>query len=542
MTMRLRSVAMTLIALAAAAPSLANGPDDVDIGRHEVRTLPLPATLMLDSATYTPSGKILLSIHPKGANDPREITLATINDDGTGMRTFFSQKIPERAKDNGLRYMVFGDNRRIFTGDFIIECRRSLEQCSNPELLPVIFPPEVADGSHIGHRWSEIVVAPDNQNIAWTTLLANYSAVVFTGELRKHGKAYAVTKPRIISTIHPFKPDLNHADGVIPQQLRGGEVKQFVRGGTALSFAGGLNRVLANSTIQLLSTGDVEAVTDTAGYTETTVFSPDDRLGLSMTTRFSDATDLAILGLLPRPHPAILNMGLNMFAYTYGVTGVRKTRHGSIGPALINIDGSSKNPGYLGINLNTSPDWVFYSPMSWAPSSRKAAWIEGLRGSAVKRVQIVELPDYNAGHATPTKVTPDAMSYASVDMSVIPPLVGRSQDIDIKVYGRVSGYITYKRTGARIKKTYLEYSDDGHNIWSGSETTLANPGGNSTFTAKVKLSGQSSGSMDLTMTFGPLGGDAPARLVFEHGAAGVPQTRGFAEYRGQRLTVSQLTP
>ena len=532
----------TLLAMSAAAPVLASAPDDTATGRHIVRTVPLPEDVTIDSATYTPSGKLLLAIMTSGAENPRDITLATINDDGTGMRVFFKQKIPERAKDNGLRYMVFADNRRIFTGDFIIECRRSLERCRNPEILPVTFPPEVADGPNIAHRWSEIVVAPDNRTISWTTLLSNYAAVVMTGELVKTGKGYVISKPQIISTLEPFKPDPQHPDGVIPEPLRGGEVKQFVNGGAALSFAGGLNRVLANSTIQDLATGAVKPVTDTPSYTETTIFSPDEKLGITMSTRFSPATDLAILGLVPRPHPATLNMGLNMFAYTHSVTGVRKAREGNVGPALIDIKTSMTQPGYQGTNLNTSPDWVFYSPMSWHPGSKRASWVEGLRGRTAKRIQIVELPDYRAGPAVPAKATPSELPYASSDMSVIPALVGRSQEIDVKVFGRSSGHITFRRTAARIEKTYVDYSDDGRNVWSGSETTDVNPRGNSAYSAKLTLTGETAGAMDLTVTFGPLGGDHPAGLIFEPDAAGNPQTRGFTEYQGQRLTVAGLVP
>ena len=52
---------------------------------------------------------------------------------------------------------------------------------------------------------------------------------------------------------------------------------------------------------QDLRSGKVEAVTRTPGYDETTIFSPDERLGLTMTARFSEGTDLKILDLIPRP-------------------------------------------------------------------------------------------------------------------------------------------------------------------------------------------------------------------------------------------------
>src|SRR3546814_18129122 len=100
-------------------------------------------------------------------------SLAVMNDDGTNLHTFFSQKVPAREKDNGIRFMVFPDNRRIFLGDFIVECATMLDHCENPALLPVQYPAQVAGGDDIAHRWSEMVVAPDDRHIAWTTLLAD---------------------------------------------------------------------------------------------------------------------------------------------------------------------------------------------------------------------------------------------------------------------------------------------------------------------------------------------------------------------------------
>src|SRR3546814_2734030 len=87
-----------------------------------------------------------------------------------------------------------------------------------------------------------MVVAPDDRHIAWTTLLANYSAMVFTGELQKEGAAYKIVNAQIVSTLDPFDPDPAHPDGVLPKPVRGGEVKQFVHGGTALSVVGAVHR------------------------------------------------------------------------------------------------------------------------------------------------------------------------------------------------------------------------------------------------------------------------------------------------------------
>jgi hypothetical protein len=165
-------------------------------------------------------------------------------------------------------------------------------------LYSVEYPAEVAGGDDISHRWSEIIVAPDNRHIAWTTLLSNYSTIVLVGELQKEAAGYRIVYSRIVSTLDPFEKDPKHADGVMPKLLRGGEVKQFVHGGTAISEAGAIKHDTPDSVVQDLAGGGVEGITDTPSYTETTILSPDERLGITMTTRFSKRTDPAILALI----------------------------------------------------------------------------------------------------------------------------------------------------------------------------------------------------------------------------------------------------
>lgn len=517
------------------------------IGRYEVFTIPFDPKLTFRSGTYTPSGKVLVSYATDAAQPHRQVMLATQDDDGRNFRPFYSGALPERPKDNGIRFMIFADNKRIFTGDFIIECTTSLETCTDARLLPVTYPAEIADGDHIGHRWSEMIIAPDNKHVSWTTLFSNYSAMVFTGELERTPAGYRIVNTRIVSTVDPFDKDPKHADGVIPQPIRGGEVKQFVHGGTGISLAGARHRDLADSTVLHLTTGKVEAITDAPGYDETTIFSPDERLGVVMSSRFSPRTDLAVLGLMPRPYPDSLNMGLNGLAYNYSVSGVRQKRSGNIGPALVEIDRSMTEPGYMGTNLNTDDDWVFGSPLSWHPSSTRAMWIEGQRGERgkqVRRMRAVRLLDYKPGATVAARPTPDTMAHASSDLSIVRDYAGKAQDIDVKVYGRHSGHITYRRTPAGlIEKTYTNYSDDGRQVWSGRETMQNNPRGNSTYAADITLTGPRPGVMKLKMTFGPATDFyEPTRLLFGASPSGAPLSQGYAEYDKRRLEVGSLIP
>jgi hypothetical protein len=539
-------VISTLFSAGAIAATPQAAVDDA-IGRVTISTIPFPEKFILRSATYTPSGKVLVNYRADKSDGDRQVSLAVMDDDGKNMRPFFSGKIPEREKDNGIRFMIFADNKRIFLGDFIIECAPSIDACDRSELLPVEYPKEIADGDHVAHRWSEIIIAPDNEHVSWTTLFSNYSAAVFVGKLEREKAGYRIANSRIVSTIDAFSADPKHADGVIPNTIRNGEVKQFVDGGRAISLVGASNSDLADSMVQDLATDKLVQITHTPGYDETTLFSPDEKLGITMSARFSPQSDLTVLGLMPRPYPAALNMGLNMNAYTYSVTGVRMARSGNVGPALIDLEKSKNSPNYVGVNLNTQDEWVFYSPMSWHPSGKKAMWMEGRRNSGPyfateRRMQVVQLLDYQPKSPVVAKPTPENISYASADLSAgVKALLAQSKDTNVTVYGKHSGQIKYRRTAqGAIEKEYIDFSDDGKNVYRGRETMQVNPRGNSVYVADIKLSGPKPGVMDVKITFGSLFDKLPSKLIFESDVSGVPQTRGYAEYDGKRLNVTDL--
>lgn len=71
---------------------------------------------------------------------------------------------------------------------------------------------------------------------------------------------------------------------------------------------------------------------------------------------------------------------------------------------------------------------------------------------------------------------------------------------------------------------------------------MSNPRGTSVYTADITLSGQDRGRVDLTVSFGPVSGEVPATIIFTPNANGVPLSRGYAEYNGRRLNVSDLLP
>ena len=545
-----RAVALALLASAAATlagshgaaaqPSAAGFP----IGRHSVTTLPMPRGMFVRSGTYTPSGKVLVRYASDKAVEGRQVNLATIDDDGRNFRPFFSGVLPERPKDNGIRFMVFPDNKRIFLGDFVLECATGLETCRNPALLPVRYPAEVDAGPHVMHRWSEMIVAPDNKSIAWTTLFNNGTADVFTAELRKEGAGYVTANPLIVSTLVPFPRDPNHADGVLPQPIRGGEVKQFVHGGTAISVAGGTERDIADSVVHHLASGRMEVITRTPGYDETTIFSPDERLGVVMSARFSAKSDPAILALMPRPYPDSLNMGLNWAAYTYAVTGVRKARPGNVGPALIEID-QGEDRARLPRRQPQHRHGLDLQLANVLASGRQEGALAGI--PARRHHRFAATPD-PAPARLPAR--PDRAGAADAERDGL-----RGQRF-VRAQGLRRQADEHRRQGLwprlgahRLSPDARGHREDVRQLQRrraehlvGNETMQANPRGNSIYTANVRLTGPKPGLMNLRMTFGPLSGELPAQLIFAPDASGVPLTNGYVEYDGKRLNVQDLTP
>jgi hypothetical protein len=89
-------------------------------------------------------------------------------------------------------------------------------------------------------------------------------AAVALGSLRRSSTRYSIENAQVISTI----------DNVFSGTVRGGEVKQFVRGGTAISLVGSKDGNLIDSVVQELESNATIQITFTPGYDETTIFSP----------------------------------------------------------------------------------------------------------------------------------------------------------------------------------------------------------------------------------------------------------------------------
>ena len=527
--------------------------DPNGLGRMEISTIPMPADAREITATYTFSGSVLVAFKTEQDGEVKDYwNIAVTNDDGSAFRTIFFGPVPKHPKANGIRFMVFADNRRVLLGDYVLECDPDIDSCLHATLVPVKYPWEYEQDPRTMCHWSEIIIAPDNEHISWTILRTDIGAAVGLGVLRRDPDGYVIDQAQIISTIRFLEEDKDHPGFLLPQPLRGGEVKQFVWGGTAISVVGAKDGALTDSVVQDLLSGDITQITRTPGYDETTIFSPDERLGIVMSTRCSPKTDPAVFGLLPRPRGGLASQGLIQQLYMYAVAGVRSFRKGNIGPVLINIHRSMTEPGYQGVGLNEEDDWVYHSPMSWHPGGRKAMWMEGFRGSHGQqmRVRKVELLDYQPGPVVPARRTPDDIPYGIKGEAAAAQLRNTPRiNAEGKIAGKHSGCIAYTRTGQQpapalmgsIQTNYLNFSDDGLTIFNGYEKASYSFMGESVYEADLVITGPQPGEMKLRATFSQASYSAPPKLLFEPDKDGKPKSYGYARYNGIRLNVEDLT-
>jgi len=258
------------------------------------------------------------------------------------------------------------------------------------------------------------------------------------------------------------------------------------------------------------------------GYEETTIISPDGKLGLVMTTRFSPKTSSEILGYMPRPLCVYSLRKINRYVYFYGVQEVRKTRPGNIGPALINIEESRSNSSYMGYDLHTE-GWAFKSPLSWNPNCKKGMFSETLQdGNNNKhRIRIVKLDNYKPSSIPEAKKTPDNIPYAK-PLDSLKEL--STEDINGYFIGKSGGIMTFNSTNSFSQSEYLNYTDDGKTFYNGFEKYEAISQTTGKLTSYVVMSGEQQGEMNLTITMNVQGN--------------IVEKQGYVNYNGKIVDIN----
>ena len=372
-----------------------------------------------------------------------------------------------------------------------------------------------------------MVVAPDNIHVAWTSLNMACGAVDFLGKFKRTENSYEIEESKIISTINFVEPDPTDESILITKIPRGGEIKQFIEGGNALTLVGTQPDEFVKSVYQSLKTEEVYTYSHEPGYDETSILSPDEKLGITMSTRFSPKTNMAIFGLMPRPHCSLVLAKIVESVYTYAVTNVRKTRKGNVGPVLFVKEKSINDPNYHGIDLHdTEEKFVFCSPISWHPSNLKAIWPEVEKGTSNRRLRKLEISNYTPSAYPKIENTTDNVPYA-LDMSEMDKI---SMETETKgtIKGKHSGKIEYYNSGftqthQTVKITYVNYSDDGKKFYNGEEEFIGDRTSKNIYKSNVILSGSESGQNNFTITF-----NTKSDLIKE-------ETEGYATYGGKTI-------
>lgn len=510
-----------------------------EFGTIHVRTLPLPEGFPQGAkpgfTTYTPSGRVAMQYHLP--EDPENyIHIISMEDDGTDACEIFAGDITPIYRSNGFRYMPFTDNQRAYIGDWILECEPDCDHPVSSRLIPIRYPDELINTPGLWLVWSENVVSPDGKTIAWSALGATGS--VYAAELRREADCYELDNVRNVGSAMAYAEDPEHPGYVLQPKVRGGEVKQFVRGGLGLSFVG-IGRGPGNSMYQALDSEDVHPLTLSPGYDETCMVSPDERLGGVMSTRFSPSTSSAILGLIPRRGNEETKSCLAMVSYIYGVSDVRSFRpKTNVGPALVDLNRSRTELSYQGVDLSDPEKrYVFCSPLSWHPAGKKLMWNECLRRSLGddNRIRIAELVDYEPGPMPETVPVPRKISYASEGI-LTEPLI---KQYPLKIAGLCSGTaittLEMKDGQPIFTTTYDSFSDDGKTFLSGYETAN-NPGltsmADNHYQADLTLTGAHKGRMEVTLGY--------HRSGFGGGVSLTEDSTGYASYDDVTLFVKDM--
>lgn len=524
-----------------------------EFGRIEVRDIPLPWEAEDISGTYTYSGRVLASIGTAGEHGGKDwYHVVTLNDDGTDVREVFDGEIPQLPGANGIRWMCFGDNKRILLGDYVLECSPDIDHCEEARLVPLHYPEHLDHGENIFMRWSEIVIAPDNSHMAWT-MLTSTGSQNYLGRLKRQEKFYCLENVCAISQDKFCEPDPDNEGYCVTLPARGGELKQFVRGGRALSMAGGGDSV-SESMLLPLDSQELIQITDTPGYEETTIFSADERLGVVMSPRFSERTNCGVFGLVPQPQAMAVRSRFINCIYMYCVAGVRAFRKGNVGPVLIDIEKSQREGrAHAGVNLSDPEGrWVYYSPISWHPDSTRAMWNEGTRpaeGPVKKRLRMCHLLDYAPGHPVPAEMTPEGEEIPYALPGKAPECKPAGDAFSIKIKGKSRGYVLNEGgTGNPpiYRTVYEDFSDDGETFYNGTMTVMAPASifvpGKTVLEADLSVTGKHTGEMKLRAVFDRDNVHAPARLSFAPGEDGEPESRGYSAYDGVVLDIKDMEP
>ena len=503
---------------------------------YEISTVKIPSDILLYFAHYLPNGDIFL-IYFNNTKYPNNTCFGTISDNGENFNEILCVNYTDAYKSNGKRGLPFSDNKKVLIGDYILECTEELSKCKDGKLILIEYPTQLVNRSTIMCLWSEPIISPDDKYLAWTSLDTQFQSMNLIAKIIRSETTYKLEDIKCISS-NMFDGYNKETKILTPGLIRGGELKQFVDGGNAITEAGAVDYGLVRSIYQNLNNESIYPLSYVPGYDETTIISPDEKLGITMSTRFSDNTNLAIIGLLPIPHSIYATSRIIQNAYSFSIEHVRneKNNNGTIGPVLIEINKSVNDKNYVGQNLHVENGWNFCSPISWHQSSKKGIFleIEKMRDDGKeqeRRIRLVNLKNYEPAEIKKEKKTPENIPYAiSMEeaLNKETPLT-----LDGKIEGK-NGEIIFDMNPLNIKLTYNNYSEDNLTFYNGNILyNMEYSTGENSYQVNVTMTGKETGNSDFRLTF-----DSTSHLLYDMGTDLKPKTYGYSTYGDKKIDVS----
>jgi len=115
---------------------------DSDYNYTSIETVDLPEGIKYEGhAIYSKTGYIILLY--KMENDTNISYIGVMNEDGSNLTKIWSGEWKNYYgnKANGIRLMPFDDNKKILTGDYVLECSPNIDDWQKSELPSSYLPP-----------------------------------------------------------------------------------------------------------------------------------------------------------------------------------------------------------------------------------------------------------------------------------------------------------------------------------------------------------------------------------------------------------------
>lgn len=474
----------------------------------DLRVVPVPAAVRdARFPWYSHDGEeILFSGTPDGGT---RAELLSIREDGSGYRCLTCD-VARDVTEPLLKPMVFSDARRVLlrvgeqspvqaADHAVLECRPSVGDCAEAELVPVIIPPP--GDAVVRQDQRELRISPDGEHVGFTQVRATASGastmVAAVATLARTASAYELRDARVVSTR--------------------GELKGFTRDGRAVhvaAFTTNPHQAANPDVLRVdLRTGEEARVTYHDDYDEPLELSPDRRWYVVGSGRTAGL--FATVSQVRRPN--FIAGGLEP------LVGALFLRHR---PDLLEpwlVRAGTERTGATGQRLNAVSAADGYSGRAianWHPDGTRVIFAEGQGDPAQPpdgdtRIVVAHLADRRPGRpgtGRPPARTP-APTWAPPLRDFVPP----DPPVPASRAGRRRGSVEITAgpapgdpTRQVLEVTYHDFSDDGRWVIDGIERAVYGGGltGGTRYTADLTLTGRHHGHLraDATISVGGITG------------------------------------